>query len=634
VTQLVPDAPDRAEATQAFGFGGLLGTANRRGVLGAADLHTAATLGRLTGETDETVQLVVALLVRAVRDGAVCIEPAAALHAAAGQAAPAELPGWPDAGRFFAACERSPLVAVGSQADRRPVRLVDRMLYLERYWQEEELVRRAVAERAAAPPRALDHGQLRAALQRLFPGPAPDRQRLAAAACATGALIIVAGGPGTGKTTTVARMIALIAATWPRPPRVGLAAPTGKAAARLQEAFAEEAGSLRERHAAQIEPLPAATLHRLLGRRPDSSTRFRHNHDNRLPYDLVVVDETSMVSLTMMARLLEALRDDAALVLVGDPDQLASVDAGAVLGDLVHRPVAEPAPALLPALSAVCPADLAPLTRAREELSRGVVRLQTGYRFGKPIAELADAIRGGSVDQALAVLASGAPDVEWAPLEEAPAAGPGAPAIAGPAALAGLRSDVQAAGVQLTAAARAGDAAGALAALDRHRLLCAHRHGPHGVEWWTRQVEAWLAQVIPEYAADGTWYRGRPLLVTANDYDARLYNGDTGVVIDAGAGAVTAVFGSPLQPQRIAVSRLPAVQTVHAMTVHRAQGSQFDRVTVLLPPQESPLLTRELFYTAVTRAQSHVRVVASRAAVVAAVTRPIVRASGLRRLGG
>src|SRR5450759_1888645 len=286
---------------------GLLAEFNRASVLSSADVHVATALGRLGGERDEQVVLAVALAVRAVRYGSVCVA-------------------------------------------LRPVRLVDELLYLDRYWRQERLVRAELDARAGCRPTAVDSGRLRAALDRLFPDAAPDYQRLAAAACITGSVSVVAGGPGTGKTTTVARLLALMHDVFDHPPRVALAAPTGKAAARLQEAVAEESAHLGSQGLTPPGPLTASTLHRLLGSRPGSHGRFKHDRTNRLAFDVVIVDETSMVSLTLMSRLLEAVRPDARLVLVGDPDQLASVEAGAVLGDLVHRPARAASVSAVPAL--------------------------------------------------------------------------------------------------------------------------------------------------------------------------------------------------------------------------------------------------------------------------------------------
>jgi exodeoxyribonuclease V alpha subunit len=306
-----------------------------------------------------------------------------------------------------------------------------------------------------------------------------------------------------------------------------------------------------------------------------------------LPHDVIVVDETSMVSLTMMARLLEAVRPDARLIMVGDADQLASVEAGAVLADLVEG------------------------VSARTDMR--VATLQTSHRFGAAIGDLAEAIRVGDADQALALLRSRDDHIEFIEDDDVSDA---------------MRAVLLPHALRLREAALFGADAVALATLDEHRLLCAHREGPYGVRHWNRQVEKWLSEETgqPPWSE---WYPGRPLLVTANDYGLRVYNGDTGVVVNGpdGLRAVIAASGGPLD---FATSRLSDVETMHAMTIHKSQGSQADEVTVLMPSEDSRLLTRELFYTAVTRAKGKVRVVGSEASVRAAIERRAVRATGLR----
>jgi exodeoxyribonuclease V alpha subunit len=603
---------------------GLLRDFNRAGVVSAADVHVAQALGRLGEESDERVLLALALAVRGVRLGSVCVLLDDVRHAVAPADAEtrADALAWPDATDWRAACAASPLVAVGDGRDPadhhgRPLRLVDDLLYLDRYWRQEEVVRTELELRAQRGGPVVDVGALRDGLARLFPAPAPDRQRLAATMTVLRYDSIIAGGPGTGKTTTVARLIALLRSLPGDPPRVALAAPTGKAAARLQEAVTAESSA----SGLGIGDVTASTLHRLLGWRPGSRNHFLHDRANRLPYDVVVVDESSMVSLTLMSRLLEAVRPDARLVLVGDPDQLASVEAGAVLGDLVARSAApgQRPPALLGELVG---ADLASGEQSSDEVRNGVVRLTETHRFGHAIGALAAAIQDDDADRVLGLLRSGDDAMSFRESAD--------DAVLGREQVAGLRTDVVATAEALGEAAAAGDAVAALAGLERHRLLCAHRHGPYGVSRWTWEIDAWLAAELGDYTVGGEWYLGRPLLITGNDYDLDLFNGDTGVVV-RGADGPVAAFGRGAEPILVNPSRLSAVQTVHAMTVHRAQGSQFDRVSLLLPASTSPLLTRELFYTAVTRAKEHVRVIGSEAAVRRAVGRPIVRASGLRR---
>lgn len=599
-------------AGRALHADGLLGVFHDAGVLGLADVHVARRLGILGGEGAEEVLLACALAVRAVRSGSVCVDLTAVQSSVPDdEDAPVDLSvlPWPPAAQWPATCARSPLVSAPDE-DWTPLRLVGGLLYLDRYWQEEQRVRTSLDDRALSPPPVVDPAAVRASLTRLFGGPGPDRQRLAVAVAVTGWVTVLAGGPGTGKTTTVARLLAVLRDQPGPPPRIALAAPTGKAAARLAEAV--QAADLGP-------PLPAATLHRLLGWRPGNRSRFRHDRTNHLPYDVVVVDETSMVSLTLMSRLLDAVRPDARVVLVGDPDQLASVEAGAVLGDLVAR-------AALPAGSALGPsgggerraalADLVPddLTRADRDdpaLGNGVVRLSRIWRFGGGIAALATAVRDGDGDEAVRLLRAGGPL-----------------SLEAEGSVTGLRADVVSAGAPLVAAAQAGDATGALAVLDQHRLLCAHRRGPYGVGHWAGEVASWLAAA--GLRPEGDHAVGRAVIVTSNDHELHLYNGDTGVLV-AGPRGPVAAFARAGGPLLLSPSRLPHVQSIDALTVHRCQGSQFTAVTLLLPPPESPLLTRELLYTALSRATERVRVIGSEEAVRAAVARPIVRASGLRR---
>jgi exodeoxyribonuclease V alpha subunit len=575
---------------------GLLADFAAAGVLSAADVHVALRLSRLGQEGSETVLLAAALAVRGVRTGSVCVELATVADSVVpdDDAPPVDLR-WP---ADWSALSDSPLVAVGVEASWRPLRLVDGLLYLDRYWQQEQLVRRELDARAAHPVPAVDLGPL----AELFPGAGPDRQRLAAVVAAGRWVSVLTGGPGTGKTHTVARLLRLLQAQPGPPLRIALAAPTGKAAARLQESVQQQAAAV-----GLPLDLTASTLHRLLGWRPDSRSRFRHDAGNHLPFDVVVVDESSMVPLTLMARLLEAVRPTARLVLVGDPDQLTPVEAGAVLSDLVHRPAADDGDpgGLAPGAAAE---DLDLDEEEHRQLRNGVVRLRVSHRYGEGIGGLAEAVRTGDADRVLELLSAAG--------ELSLVAGTGE-----------LEAEVRGAADALRAAATAGDGAGSLRLLGRYRLLCAHRHGPYGVSSWNDQIGRWTG------AAPGEWRPGQPLLVTANDYENHLYNGDTGVVVDTAEG-LRAAFSRSAGVELVPLSRLSSVAPAHALTVHRSQGSQYEAVTVLLPPATSAILTRELLYTAVTRASRRVRVVGSEEAVRAAVGRQVVRASGLRRRVG
>jgi exodeoxyribonuclease V alpha subunit len=566
----VIELEDSLDRRLVLGASGLLREFNEAGVLEAADVHVAARITALAKEFDEPVALAIAMTVRALRGGSVCVD----LREVEAQVGIDGLP-WPAGADWLAAVRASGLCGTP------PVlRLDDDLLYLDRYWLEEQQVCGDVLAMVSAKPREVSPD-----VHRLFPAGYEEQRAAAEVALAQG-LTVLTGGPGTGKTTTVARLLALLAGGTRL--RIALAAPTGKAAARLQEAVQLEVGELGPQDRAALEGLQAMTLHRLLGSRPDTSARFRHNRGNRLPHDVIVVDETSMVSLTMMARLLEAVRPGARLILVGDADQLASVEAGAVLADLVEG------------------------LGSRDDTR--IAALRTSHRFGVSIRSLAEAIRVGDADQVIEVLRAGGEHIEWIEADD-PAED--------------LRKVAVPHALRLRAAAIRGDAEEALRTLDEHRLLCAHRRGPYGVQYWNRQVERWLTESTGE-PIWSSWYAGRPVLVTANDYGLGLYNGDTGATV-LHNGILRAVIASSAEPVEFATSRLADVETMHAMTIHKSQGSQAEAVTVLLPPEDSRLLTRELLYTAVTRAKEQLRIVGSEVSVRAAVERRAVRASGLGR---
>ena len=627
----VADGTDIFDAALALGASGLLHEFNRAGVLTTSDVHVARRLGRLGAVADDRVSLAAALAARAPRLGHVCVD-LATVRATAD--ADIDVPGdldqlpWPDAAGWLEALADSQLVG-----DDRPLHLVGSTLYLDRLWTDEQQVARDLRERAAMPAGDVDPVLLASGLNRLFDGnDVPDLQRLAAAVAVLRPVSVVAGGPGTGKTTTVARVLALLdeqaSAAGRRPPLIALAAPTGKAAARLEEAVRAGAGSMPVDDAVRdrLGALTGVTLHRLLGFNPGNRTRFRHNRLNRLPHDVVVVDETSMVSLSLMARLAEAVRPEARLILVGDPEQLASVEAGAVLGDIVGPAsrgicMSEPARA---ALTAVTGQPVPPNVANPAPVGDGIVVLRRVHRYGGAIAELAEAIQRGDADAVLAVLGRGDSNVEWIPVD--------ATQPAALEALRGVRRLAVDGGRAVIEAARAGEAHAAIEALGRFRLLCAHRRGPEGVTAWMQHVESWLRADVEGFgfATGADWYVGRPLIVTENDYGLQLFNGDTGVVVDAGNERLVAAFERGDTIAQVSPTRLAAVDTVYAMTVHKSQGSQFHTVAFLVPGSGSRLLSRELLYTAVTRAQERLILIGTEEPIRAAVERPITRASGLR----
>ena len=573
---------------------------------------------------------------------------------------PAEVLAGLDLAGWQAALTHPELVADGPGAT--PLVAVGRRVYLRRYWQYERSVREAIDARLAAPLQ-LPADALRAALDALFPPAANglDWQKLACALAAHSAFAIVTGGPGTGKTTTVVRLLAVLqtlalAGDAARALRIRLAAPTGKAAARLNESIAGAVAKLQldglpdgDAVRAAI-PVQVTTLHRLLGSRPDSR-HFRHHAGNPLPVDVLVVDEASMVDLEMMAALLAALPARARLVLLGDKDQLASVEAGAVLGELCRRAseghyTAETAGWIADVTGATIPASL--IDPAGTALDQAVAMLRFSHRFrhDSGIGQLATAVNDGDVEAAAGCFDAGFADLARVAVGEGAderalrrlvVEGDTGKAYAGERPL-GYRHYLE----TLRDARPAAGAAQAdiddwarkvLAAHGQFQLLCGLRRGPWGVEGLNRRIAGWLkeAGLIP--AAEG-WYAGRPVLVTRNDYGLGLMNGDIGITLELPGGVLRVAFpagdGSAgikwVQP-----SRLQAVETVFALTVHKSQGSEFTHVAMALPESLSPILTRELIYTGITRARQWFTLADAPTSTVLAraVERRVLRVSGL-----
>jgi len=627
---------DRYDASVATGASGPLRAFNRAGILDSADVHIAHRLAQLAGVEGHAVALGIAFAARAPRLGHVCVDLRTIRLTASRDidlATDLDALPWPDPEAWLDALHESPLIGEGN-----PLWLSGSNLYLNRLWLDERLVATELLERAQCDVMDIDVALLRSGLTTLFREDDPKAedpehlQPLAAATAVLRRVSVIAGGPGTGKTTTVARLLGLLdqqAVTHgAAPPLIALAAPTGKASLRLEEAVRDEATrlGLDTDTVERLLALRGMTLHRLLGRAGGNRTRFRHNRSNPLRHDVVVVDETSMVPLSMMARLLEALRPEARLIIVGDHEQLASVEAGAVLGDIVG-----------PAARGLCMgeavrAQLEEATghpvpdttmTAHSPIGDGVVVLRHVRRHGGAIAGFARAVQAGDADAALVELAAEDSNVDWLALD------PSDPATA--EQLDVIRHSAVGSGRLVIEAAREGDAATALDALEGFRLLCAHRRGPEGVWAWTAHIERWLEMEVEGFKGREGWYLGRPLIVTENDYSLDLFNGDIGVVVKGAVRPMEAAFrrGDAVLP--VSTARLAAVDTVYAMTVHKSQGSQFNVVAFMLPSADSRILTRELLYTAVTRARERLILVGTEELIRSAIDRPITRASGLRQ---
>lgn len=598
---------------------------------GGLEAHLACLLVRLAGREDPLLAPSVRLVCRLTGQGHIC----ANLAELAGK--PLAEPGdnepmiAPPLAEWRDALRRSPVV--GRPGEYAPLVLDESgRLYLYRYWEYERQIAEDLQRRSVEEPGDVDLPRLLEGLDRLFP-PAADRgvdwQRTAAAVAVLRRFCVISGGPGTGKTTTVIRILALLLEQAAgRPLHIALAAPTGKAAARMQEAIR----LARERLPVSQEirkaiPGEAMTIHRLLGFRP-GSVRFRHDRENPLPVDLLVVDEASMVDLALMAKLVRALSPRARLILLGDKDQLASVAAGAVLGDICGD-----SPGLSPAfrrrLSEVAGQDPdgRPLCDALQRVGPeagppirdAIVELTHSYRFGETsgIGRLARHVNRGDGREALALLERGdSEDVVWRPLES-------------PRDLAARLAE---AAERLGAYLAAGTPESALAGLDRLRVLSAHRTGPFGVETLNRLVEECL-EARGVIRPRSLWYHGRPVLITANDYNLRLFNGDLGItLLDPASEGKPRVFFRTAEGgvRRLPPARLPEHETAYVTTVHKSQGSEADEVLLILPNELTPVMTRELIYTGITRARSRVEIWGTGSVFEAAVARRLTRSSGLR----
>ena len=563
------------------------------GAISANDVAAASLLvaiGRRAGGCDPDLLAWVAmcLALRAPRDGHTCVDLSRIADWAGGSdlARPDRQRehhlGWPSDADSWRRSLTTAGPLVGRPGDRSPFILDDTdpaacRLYLARSLHEEqEIARRLTAGESAG-------------------------------------VQILLGGPGTGKTTEVAkRLIDRLLAD--PDTRIALAAPTGKAAARMAEALRSR---LHDPHAPdairnapqivrdKVDAIRPVTIHKLLGNRPRGTPRYRFHAGNPLTYDLVVVDEASMLSSSLMHHLLAALGDGTKLLLVGDPNQLASVDAGSVLADIA-----------------------AASQRAGSPLSDVTRTLTVRHRFGVRIGALADAIlTGGSAGVARAFdLLEG----RWAPPPDPDHTTPEDPASIRwveprGAAFEEVVDEVVAHAERLRQLCESADATAALEAQKAIQVLCAHRTGRLGAAGWNAVVEKRLGVI-----GGPPWYVGRPVMVTRNNRAIDLFNGDVGLVVSDLAGSrCDAVFQQGREPRRIPVSRLEDVSTVHAITIHKSQGSEYDHAIVVLPEGASRIVTRELLYTGITRAAKKVTLIGSREVIMAAINRPIRRASGL-----
>ena len=513
----------------------------------------------------------------------------------------------------------SSAVSTGDAAT--PLILSAGRLYLNRMWRYELAIARFFNE--ANQPLQYDAKQLQHTLDTLFASTeSVNWQKVAAAVALTRRISVISGGPGTGKTTTVAKLLAaLIQMAGEQKCRIRLAAPTGKAAARLTQSLGGTLHSLPLTDAQrQRFPNEASTLHRLLGAQPGSQ-RLRYHAGNPLHLDVLVVDEASMIDLTMMSRLIDALPPHARVIFLGDRDQLASVEAGAVLGDICHyASVGYTTPRAK---------ELAQLTNAPIEgepsLVAGALRdslclLQKSYRFGSDsgIGQLAAAVNRGDRQAIKAVFSGSFSDIEKKQLQT------------GEEYLAMLDDALLGYQRYLTCVQQQESPEAVIAAFGEYQLLCALREGPFGVAGLNERLEQVLVQKRKMARQQHSrWYEGRPVMISRNDSALGLFNGDIGIALDRGQGLRVWFQMPDGSVKSVQPSRLPEHETAWAMTVHKSQGSEFDHAALILPAQMSPVVTRELVYTAITRARKRLSLYADDRVLAQAVTTRTERRSGL-----
>ncbi len=511
---------------------------------------------------------------------------------------------------------------VGKPGDYRPLVLDDQnRLYLYRYWDYERRLADALLDRIRARRAPVDRNILRAGLDRYFASTrqVPDWQKVAAYAAVTNNLCIISGGPGTGKTYTVTNILALLLEQAENL-RIAVCAPTGKAAARIQESIKKAKQALKCPPSLLPRiPEEATTIHRLLGVK-QGSPYFYHDHRNQLAIDVLIVDEASMVSLALMTKLIRATSQRTRIILLGDKNQLASVEAGAVLGDIcAAADTSSFSEDFCDQYTHTCDEEITRGCAAgNAALSDCAVELKFSYRFDEStaIGVVSRAVNNGDVAAVTGLIEGDATGTikkralpEQAELETR------------------LTKLLETGYADLFSAGSAGEA---FSVFETFRILCSHRRGTYGIEGINRLMEAILEK---KGLIDTTerHYPGRPIMITRNDYSLKLYNGDVGIIWLAESGEARAWF-----PDRdggfrtLAPVRLPEHETVYAMTIHKSQGSEFDRVLMILPPMDSPIFTRELIYTGITRARQAVEIWADDGIFKAAVRARVERRSGLK----
>lgn len=510
---------------------------------------------------------------------------------------------------------------VGKPGDFAPLILDEgNRLYFHKYWQQEETLAKSLLARCVQNNN-IDDGLLREGLDRLFGvSGQPDWQKVAAAISVRNNLSVISGGPGTGKTTTVVRILALLAEqcrAGAEPFDVALAAPTGKAAARLKESIrGAKQGLDADETIKGLIPDEASTLHQLLGARRYSS-QFKFNENNVLPFQTVVLDEASMADQTMMSHLMKALSPNARLILLGDKDQLASVEAGSVLGDICFRADIKFSANTAEWLSKMGTSLPVEHIALKPNLMNDFVTLLTqNYRFTSKsgIGQLAQSINSGNTKESLSIIHSNQfNDINLTLFNTH---------------LELIKQLEQIAENYFIPFHKNIEPDGIFERWQKFQLLAVHRRGPYGTQYLNRQIERILStrQLIPKHQE---WYAGRPVIINRNDYTLKLYNGDVGICMPDEKGELQVYFQQKDEIRAIAPARLSDYDSAYVLTVHKSQGDEFENVGLILPAKDSKVLSRELIYTAVTRARKSVEIIGPRNVLEWAIANKIKRSSGL-----
>jgi len=594
------------------------------GLFNSIDIRFANFIARISENNDPDILLGAALVSNVTGDGNVCLDLASFAGRALTEMYQAE------------SAEKVPPVvcpaistwrkkllsisAVGRPGDYCPLIMDDDRLYLYRYWEYEKKLADSIRSRVLSQScnkvcGRIDSDFLQKTFAWLFPVQerTTDRQRAALLNVVFNNFTVITGGPGTGKTTVITKIIAaFLALAKGGRFKILLAAPTGKAAARLSEsitAFKEQIDYPDSiRHIRDAIPTETFTIHRMLGTIPNSPY-FRHNSDNPLLADLVIIDEASMVDLALMSKLVQAVPDKARLVLVGDKDQLASVESGSVLGDICSHGDTGASP-----------------------IRNAIIDLKKNYRFSENsgIGKLSRCVKNGDAAGALAALKKGE-GVIWEKINQAPAQGP--------YDILELHDNLKESVLKgFSGFLETDDPDEAIAKLKAFKILSPVKQGPFGVFFLNRIAEQILSDeglIKPNNRSSDPWYPGRPVLITRNDYNLQLFNGDIGIIMPAYGSKTDRLYA--FFPDHSGGARrflpwiLPEHETVFAMTVHKSQGSEFDDVLMILPEKDTPVLTRELIYTGITRARQSLTILGTEAVLKAAISRRIERASGLRK---